>query len=105
WSWAAGYKFLNFEGTFTSETVTEPTDFKIHMGSLGSDLDLYREVTLELPTNALVSDDLSPGIHLKIDAGKILVGPAGNISLSEKAVVMVDEVKSPKIAENTSKMF
>jgi len=105
WSWAAGYKFLNFEGTFTSETVTEPTNFQIHMGSLGSDLDLYKEVTLKLPTNVLVSHELSPGIHLMIDANKILVGAAGNISLSEKAVIMVDAVKSPQIAVNTSNMF
>ena len=104
WSWQAGYKFLNFEGQFTSETVTEATDFKIHMGSHGSSLDNYRETNLELPSQALVSSDLSPIVHLAVDANKIL-GGSYKIKLSEKAVVMVDEVKSPQIAENLTEMF
>lgn len=105
WDWQAGYKFLNFEGTFTSETVTEPADFKIHMGSHGSSLDNYKEVTLTLPTNILVGDNMNPNIHLMIDAGKILVGGTNSIELSEKAVIMVDEVKSPQIAVNITEMF
>ncbi|SHI65036.1 MbnP family protein [Pseudozobellia thermophila] len=104
WSWQAGYKFLNFEGSFTSESVTEPTDFKIHMGSHGSSLDNYKEVTLELPTSVIVSDEIDSSIHLKIDASKILVS-SNNIKLSEKSVIMVDEEKSPQIAVNTTEMF
>ncbi|MCF4101422.1 hypothetical protein L1I30_07075 [Gillisia sp. M10.2A] len=104
WSWQAGYKFLNFEGTFTSETVTEAANFKIHMGSHGSSLDNYKEVTVQLPTSALVSDNLSPVIHVGVDANKLLDG-SNKIKLSEKAVVMVDEVKSPQIAENATEMF
>lgn len=104
WSWQAGYKFLNFEGTFTSATVTEATDFKIHMGSHGSSLDNYKETTLNLDTQALVSDDMTPIIHLVANAGNILDGN-NKISLSEQAVIMVSEEKSPKIATNTSKMF
>ncbi|RXG14263.1 hypothetical protein DSM03_101380 [Leeuwenhoekiella aestuarii] len=104
WSWLAGYKFLNFEGSFTSPTVSEATDFKIHMGSHGSSLDNYKEFTLELPTNALVSSNLSPIVHLAVDANQILDGNT-KILLSEKAVVMVDEVKSPQIATNAAAMF
>ena len=105
WSWQAGYKFLNFEGTFTSETITEPTNFKIHMGSHGSSLDNYKEVSLSLPTNVRVGDGVDSNIHLKIDASKILVGATTSIALTEKSVIMVDEVKSPQIAVNTSQMF
>lgn len=104
WSWLAGYKFLSFEGNFTSSTVTTATDFKIHMGSHGSSLDNYKEVTLTLPTTALVSSNLSPIVHLTVDANKILDGQT-KILLSEKAVVMVDEIKSPQIAVNASAMF
>jgi len=104
WSWQAGYKFLNFEGTFTSPTVTEATNFQIHMGSHGSSLDNYKETTLALETEALVSDDLSPIIHLVVDASDILDG-TNKISLSEQAVIMVSEEKSPKIAANVSTMF
>ncbi len=104
WSWQAGYKFLNFEGTFVSETVTEPTEFKVHMGSHGSSLDNYKEVLLDLGTEALVSSTMSPIIHLVADANDILDGE-NKISLTEESVIMVSEEKSPKIAINTSKMF
>jgi len=104
WSWQAGYKFLNFEGNFTSETITEATDFKIHMGSHGSSLDNYKVVTLSLPNPIKVSDEMDANIHLKIDASKILIGTT-SIQLSEKAVIMVDEIKSPQIAVNTTEMF
>ncbi|MEC7265090.1 MAG: MbnP family protein [Bacteroidota bacterium] len=104
WSWQAGYKFLNFEGTFTSATVADPTDFKIHMGSHGSSLDNYKETSLSLGTEALVSNELNPIIHLVVDANNILDGE-NKISLTEQSVIMVSEEKSPKIAVNTSKMF
>lgn len=104
WSWQAGYKFLNFEGSFTSATVTEATDFQIHMGSHGTALDNYREVEITMPTTALVSATLSPVAHLAVDANKILDGEH-KIILSEAPVVMVDAVKSPQIAKNATQMF
>jgi len=104
WSWQAGYKFLNFEGTFTSPTVNDATNFQIHMGSHGSSLDNYKEVTVELLTMALVSNSLSPIVHFAVDANEILDGNT-KILLSEKAVVMIDEVKSPQIAVNATGMF
>lgn len=104
WAWQAGYKFLNFEGSFTSETISEATDFKVHMGSHGSSLDNYKEVTLSLGTDALVSNDMTPIIHLVANAKDILDG-TNKLSLSEQAVIMVSEEKSPKVAENVSGMF
>lgn len=104
WSWQAGYKFLNYEGSFTSETVTEATDFKVHMGSHGSSLDNYKEVTLSLDTDALVSDEMSPIIHLVADANAILDGE-NKLSLTEQSVIMVSEEKSPQVATNTASMF
>ncbi|MGS2762002.1 MbnP family protein [Sinomicrobium sp. M5D2P9] len=104
WSWQAGYKFLNFEGTFISSTVTEPAEFKIHMGSHGSSLDNYREVTLNLSTQAIVSEEMNPLIHLSVDADKILNG-SDKMLLSEEPVIMISEEKSPKIAENATEMF
>ncbi|WP_108424082.1 MbnP family protein [Flagellimonas amoyensis] len=104
WSWQAGYKFLNFEGTFTSPTITDATDFVIHMGSHGSSLDNYKETTLDLGSEALVSSDMNPIIHLVVDAGNILDGE-NKIALSEQAVIMISEEKSPQIATNASGMF
>lgn len=106
WDWQAGYKFLNFEGTFTPEGGSSATDFKIHMGSLGSSLDNYRETTLVFPNDdrALVSATTTPIIHLVADANYILDG-THKIALTEQAVIMVSEEKLPQIAQNTAAMF
>ncbi len=74
------------------------------MGSHGSSLDNYKEVTLSLGTDALVSDEMSPIIHLVADANAILDG-AHKLSLSEQSVIMVSEEKSPLVALNTASMF
>ena len=44
WSWSAGYKFLDFEGTFTSATATTNTPFMVHTGQTGTHVDLRRAV-------------------------------------------------------------
>ncbi len=103
WSWTAGYKYINYEGTFTSATVTDETDFKVHLGRLGDQVN-YEEVTLALPTNVTVSDEMDSNIHLKIDASKILAS-IHNLLLSDQAVLMTDPEKAPLIAENTATMF
>lgn len=35
WSWSAGYKYLAFEGTFTSASVIYPAFFMIHTRQIG----------------------------------------------------------------------
>lgn len=104
WTWAAGYKYLNFEGTFTTETESEEVPYKIHLGRMGDDLSNYQEVSLQLPTNVQVSDEMDSNIHLKIDASKILTAIT-NIKLSEGETIMFDPIKSPQIGENASQMF
>ncbi len=103
WNWTGGYKYINFEGTFTSATVTDETNFKVHLGRLGDQVN-YEEVTLALPTNVKVSDEMDAAIHLKIDASKILIA-ANNLILSEEAILMTDSEKGPLVAANASEMF
>lgn len=105
WSWSVGYKFINFEGTFTSTEISTPTEFKVHMGSHGTNLDNYREVTLNLPTIARVRTNEEPTIHLVADANSLLDG-ASKLKLSDAinsggwAQIMVNAEKSPIIANN-----
>ncbi len=47
WSWQAGYKFVVFEGDYTSDNTAIPTAFAFHMGSHGTALDNYKEVTVD----------------------------------------------------------
>ena len=71
WSWSAGYKFVAFEGTFTSATVTTAVPFKVHTGQTGTDYN-YTTVSLDLQTKALVRTTITPQIHIITDLSKVL---------------------------------
>ncbi|WP_396148742.1 MbnP family protein [Flavobacterium sp.] len=73
WTWSTGYRFINFEGTFTSSHNADPLNFQIHQGS-NSSTDNYRVVTLNLPTNARVRQNEMPNIHFIADANEIIDG-------------------------------
>lgn len=102
WSWTAGYKFVNFEGTFTSSTITTDTSFKIHNGQSGANYN-YAEVTLNLPTKALVRTNITPEVHIISDVSKIVDG-TNKIILSEGATIM-GGAKLPLITANLTEMF
>lgn len=104
WSWQAGYKFLVYEGLFTSTEFPEETAFAIHMGSHGSALDNYKEVTVNLPVSAKLRTNKTPEIHVISDVSKILNGP-NKLYLEEKSQIHVDPEKAPLIAENATTMF
>ena len=104
----AAYPFLNFEGTFTTPSNTELTEFKIHMDS--DDSGTYKEIYWRDfgGDQALVSDGMSPLIHLIVDADRILNG----IRLAEesedntgKATITNSHTKAEDIVDNTSTMF
>ncbi|MGO4770095.1 MbnP family protein [Flavobacterium sp. W22_SRS_FK3] len=108
WSWAAGYKFLAFEGTFTSPTVTTDTPFMIHTGKTGTDYN-YTEVTLDLPTKALVRTTITPEVHLITDLSKIIDG-TNKINLSDNnmggmGAMIMGGANLPLITTNVSTMF
>jgi hypothetical protein len=108
WSWSAGYKFLAFEGTFTSSTVTTATSFMVHTGQTGTDYN-YTTVTLNLPTNALVRTTITPQVHIMADISKVLDG-SNKISLTASngmgmgAMIMSGD-KLPIITSNLPTMF
>jgi hypothetical protein len=108
WSWSAGYKYFAFEGTFTSATVTTPTSFMIHTGQTGTAYN-YTEITLDLPTKALVRGNISPDIHIVTDLSKILDGQ-NTIKLSDNnmggmgAMIMGGTILE-SITANISKIF
>jgi hypothetical protein len=103
WSWSAGYKFIKYEGTYTVNGGTN-TDFSIHVGSHGTTLDNYKEITLELPSTLTIEESKSPEVAINVDVAKIFDG-TNTHSLEEKNSIQVDPVFAPKIAENISTMF
>lgn len=102
WSWTAGYKFVNFEGTFTSTTIATATEFKIHNGQSGANYN-YTDVTLDLPTKAMVRTTKTPEIHIVADVSKIIDG-TNKIKLSDGATIM-GGAKLPLITTNLNEMF
>ena len=76
WSWSKGYIFTKLEGKY-GETLENT--FANHIGSLGNvskngTADMYREVTLDLPTSAKVRKDIAPSIHFKVNLNEYLSG-------------------------------
>ncbi|KXH82932.1 MbnP family protein [Chryseobacterium kwangjuense] len=77
WSWAAGYIFVKLEGKYG--TATADTEFMNHAGNMGNVTandtpDLYREITLNLPTTARVTSQIKPSIHILADLNQFLSG-------------------------------
>ncbi len=85
WEWGAGYRFTKIEGFYD----TDKKELSIHTGSTveGEEgnytqgVDAYRDITLNLPTNAIV-DSKAPKIVIKADFDKLLSGKTHTITLS-----------------------
>ncbi len=105
WSWSAGYKFLKFEGTFDSATQTD-APFILHIGSHGTNLDNYREVTLDLSgTNGIgVGSDAIPVVDIALDVAKIFDGVTTH-ALETKSDIQVDPVFAPILTDNLAAAF
>ncbi|MFT3793842.1 MbnP family protein [Flavobacterium sp.] len=108
WSWSAGYKFLAFEGQFTSPSVTTETDFMVHTGKTGSDYN-YTEVTLDLPQKALVRSAITPEIHVVADLSQIIDG-GNKIKLTDHnmggmGAMIMGGAALPLITQNLNAMF
>ncbi len=103
WSWSAGYKFIKFEGSYTVNGGTA-TDFLIHVGSHGTTLDNYKEITIDLPTALKIEESTSPEVAINVDIAKIFDG-VNTHSLVTKSDIQVDPVNAPRIAENIATMF
>ncbi len=86
WSWSAGYKFLAFEGTFTSSTITTDTMFMLHTGQTGTDYN-YTTVSMNLPDKALVRTNITPQVHILANLKQLIDG-TNKINFSEGAMVM-----------------
>ncbi|MBV7267827.1 MbnP family protein [Winogradskyella luteola] len=104
WSWASGYKFVRFDGTFSTANVSDEP-LNIHMGSVGASLDNYREITMSLPNTILVREDKTPEIHIKADIAKVFNG-ASEINFADGYdQVHTDANTTPVVAANVQTMF
>lgn len=109
WTWSTGYRFINFEGTFTAAAQATPLQFQIHQGS-NSATDNYRTVALNLPTTARVREDEIPTVHLVADANIIADGVnkiilQDNLNTAGTNASIMGGENLVKIATNTLEMF
>lgn len=102
WSWQAGYKFVVQEGTFTSANVTEAQPYRLHIASRGSQVDLYKEVELDM-SPALVDSEKSPQLHVVVNASKMLDGTNAILLQDDNEIMGGD--KAELIANNNKEMF
>ena len=108
WSWSAGYKFVLFEGVFTSANVASDTSFMVHTGQTGTNYN-YTEITLDLPEQATVRTNVSPDVHIFADVAKIIDG-TNKVKLSDNnmggmGAMIMGGANLPLITSNLSEMF
>jgi hypothetical protein len=109
WTWSTGYKFILFEGTFTTPLSAGQKGFMVHQGS-NSSTDNYREVTLNLPTTARVRAGEMPSIHIKTDVNVLLDGTNkillfDNLNPAGTSAGIMGGENLVKIAANSLSMF
>jgi hypothetical protein len=108
WDWTSGYKFVLFEGLFTSATVTDETSFMVHTGKQAASYN-YTEITLNFPEDAMVRNDITPDVHLFADVSKIIDG-TNKIKLTDNnamgmGAMIMGGANLPLVTQNLSRMF
>ncbi|KMQ68284.1 hypothetical protein ACM39_10155 [Chryseobacterium sp. FH2] len=108
WSWAAGYVFVKLEGKYG--TNSPGTEFMNHTGNMGNVVangtpDLYREITLDLPTTARVTSQIKPSIHILADFNQYLSGGMPLVLNSTNDMMMGSNQHLVDVTNNLSKMF
>ncbi|MGG5208930.1 MbnP family protein [Chryseobacterium sp. MIQD13] len=108
WSWAAGYVFVKLEGKYGNSTAD--TNFMNHTGNMGNVAanntpDLYREITLNLPTTARVTSQVKPSVHILADLNQFLSGGKTLSLTAENNMMMGSSPHLADVTDNLTKMF
>ncbi|MCW3162136.1 MbnP family protein [Chryseobacterium oryctis] len=108
WSWAAGYVFVKLEGKYGINSPN--TEFMNHTGNMGDVVangtpDLYREITLNLPTTARVTGQIQPSIHILADLNQFLSGENPLSLDSSNDMMMGSSQHLVDVTDNLTKMF
>ncbi|EJL76202.1 MbnP family protein [Chryseobacterium populi] len=108
WSWAAGYVFVKLEGKYG--TPSADTEFMNHTGNMGNvsannTPDLYREITLDLPITARVTETITPSIHILADLNQYLSGDTSLTLSAANDMMMGSGPHLVNVTNNLTKMF
>ncbi|AUC85689.1 hypothetical protein CW731_10500 [Polaribacter sp. ALD11] len=110
WEWGTGYRFTKIEGFYGNDNAA----LSFHSGSTIDDnqgVDAYRDVTLNLTTNAKVGSN-SPKITIKVDFDYLLSGATDvvlgadnatpSMHTSNNMIVFVENIKEMFSVENVN---
>lgn len=108
WSWAAGYVFVKLEGKYG--TGSPDTEFMNHTGNMGNVTangtpDLYREITLSLPTTARVTGEITLSVHILADLNQYLSGETPLVLSAANDMMMGSSQHLVDVTNNLTKMF
>ncbi|MBP0905382.1 MbnP family protein [Mariniflexile gromovii] len=108
WAWATGYRFMRFDGTYSS-TIANPAvedgALALHMGSVGTSLDNYKEVTLAFPNTVRVRETAQPEVHIVADISKVFDGETSVNFADGYNQVHTSAETTPVIANNLKGIF
>lgn len=111
WTWASGYRFVKLEGAYGETQATATNVFAHHFANMGNILangtpNLYKEVTLDLPTTAKVRTNVSPVVHIMADFTKHLDGDTKIILDETTSDAMSGSMQCVRdMVANLTKMF
>ncbi|WP_308991173.1 MbnP family protein [Mariniflexile litorale] len=108
WAWATGYRFMRFDGTYSSSIAVPAVvdgSLALHMGSVGTSLDNYKEVTLTFPNTVRVRETAQPEIHIKADISKVFDGTTSVNFADGYNQVHTSAETTPVIANNLKGIF
>ncbi|WP_434035770.1 MbnP family protein [Formosa sp. 4Alg 33] len=88
WEWGTGYRFTKIEGFYDGDKVLSFHSGSTVDGTEGDEstynayYDAYRDITLDLPTNAIVGEN-APTINIEADFDNLLSGKTNTITLDD----------------------
>jgi hypothetical protein len=91
-------------------TGSPDTEFMNHTGNMGNVTangtpDLYREITLNLPTTARVTSQITPSIHILADFNQYLSGETPLLLSSANDMMMGSSQHLVNVTNNLIRMF
>ncbi len=107
WGWNSGYKFINWEGTYTNTTLGSQVPFKLHVGTNAN----YKVVEHIFAQPITISGNGSSMVHFEVMADRVFQGIQFNeigLNFAEGTFtgIMVGPAdKAAQVADNYAQMF
>lgn len=106
WSWAAGYINIKLEGKYGVTTLDGVITH--HVGkkmSIATNPEIYREITVTMPSIAKIRTNITPSVHFMVDFNKYLSGTTPILIDASNQTNMSGTGVAVTIADNLTQSF